>query len=310
MDSFFDRALAEARRLGASDVHLKPGLPPVLRINGELRSLRGERGEGIPVLARDFLHSLAMSLLNDRRREILERSGDVTVALPTASGARQRIHVSQQRVEIGISLRLIPPEIPALDRLGLPPETRDLLAPGSGLVLVAAGPGAGKTTTLAAMLDDIATRHPLHILTVEDPVEILLPTRRSVVVQREVGLDVPTTAAGLRAAGRQDADVLMIGELGDGESAELALAAAENGRLVLAGISAPSAEAATARLCGLWDPSSRPAARARVAATLRGVLHQRLVPSSKGKGRTAKAELLRGAEVAPGAVVEDRAPGD
>ena len=132
------------------------------------------------------------------------------------------------------------------------------------------------------------------------------------VVQREVGLDVPTTAAGLRAAARQDADVLMIGELGDGESAELALAAAETGRLVLAGISAPSAEAAIARLGGLWDADSRPAARARLAAALRGVLHQRLVPSSQGKGahRRGRAAARRPQADRPGRLLRTRAPGD
>jgi twitching motility protein PilT len=296
MESFFDRALAEARRLGASDVHLKPGLPPILRIAGELRRPTGPGGATPPPLTRDFLHSLAMSLLTDRRREILERTGDVTVALPTASGVRQRVHISQQRGGIGISLRLIPPEVPALDKLGLPPETRALLGPGAGLLLVAAAPGNGKTTTLAAMLADINRRHSLHIVTLEDPVEIVLPAGGGVVVQREVGLDLQSTAAGLRATARQDADVIMIGDLGDGESAELALEAAEAGRLVLAGITAPSAEVALARVAGLWDPGSRPALRARLGTALRAVLHQRLVPAPKGKGRTAEGHLLRGPE--------------
>jgi twitching motility protein PilT len=299
MDSFFDRALAEARRLGASDVHLKPGLPPVLRINGDLRTLSDDRGERVPVLARDFLHSLAMSLLNDRRREILERTGDVTVALPSATGIRQRVHISQQRGGLGISLRLIPPEIPLLERLGLPPETRDLLAPGPGLILVASGPGGGRTTTLAAMVDDLNRRHALHIVTIEDPVEILLGPRRSMVVQREVGLDVPTTAAGLRAASRHDADIIMVGDLGESDAAELALAAAETGRLVLAGMSAPSAASVTPRLVSLWPAEQRAAADARVGAVLRGILHQRLVQSGKGR-RTAEAELLRGVALAPG----------
>jgi twitching motility protein PilT len=289
MDSFFDRALSEARQLGASDLHLKPGLPPVLRIAGDLRTLRD-----VPPLTRDFLHSLAMSLLNDRRRELLERNGDVTVALPTSAGTRQRVHISQRHGGIGIAIRLVPPEPPLLDNLGLPSETRGLLEPGAGLILVASGPGGGKTTTLAAMLDDLGRRHPLHIVTVEDPVEIVLRDRRSVVVQREVGLHAPSNAAALRAATRQDADVLMVSELYDGESAELAIAAAETGQLVLAGLTAPSPDGAVNRLVSLWEPAARPATRVRLAAVLRGVIHQRLVKGPKGKGRTAQAELLLG----------------
>jgi twitching motility protein PilT len=288
MDSFFDRALAAARQLGASDVHLKPGLAPILRIHGELRTLRD-----VPPLARDFLHSLAMSLLNDRRREILERTGDVTVALATPSGMRMRLHVSQQRGGFGIAARLIPAEVPALDTLGLPAETRDLLVPDGGLIVVAAPPGQGRTTTLAALIDDLGTRHPCHVVTIEDPVELLAKDRRSVVVQREVGLDVATFAAGLRAAARLDADVLMLSELDDSEAAELALAAAETGRLVLAGVVAGSAAGAVDRIIALWDPAQRTQARGRLGAALRGLLVQRLVARPNGKGLTASAELFR-----------------
>jgi len=297
MDSIFDRVVAAARQLGASDIHLKPDLRPILRVDGELRTLKiPGPALDIPALARDFLHNLAMSLLNDRRRDILERVGDVTTSLATASGARQRVHISQQRGGISIAMRLIPAEVPALDSLGLPAGARDLVAPGGGLVLVAAGPGGGKTTTLAALIDHLGTSQPRHVITIEDPVELLLKNRQSVVVQREVGLDVPTAAAGLRAAARQDADVLMLSELVDAETAALALAAAETGRLVLVGVAAASGRDAVARVCELWDPHERRGVRARLGVALRGVLHQRLVAAKPGKGRTAAAELLAAAE--------------
>jgi twitching motility protein PilT len=299
MDSMFDRALATARQLGASDIHLKPGMEPVLRIDGELRTLRNP---DVPPLTRDFLHNLAMSLLNDRRRDILERVGDVTVALTTSSGTRQRVHVAQHRGGITISLHLVAPEAPALASLGLPAAARDLAAPGGGLVLIAAGPGGGKSTTLASLVDDLTTRHPLRVITIEDPVEIVLRDRRSVVLQREVGLDVPTTAAGLRAAARQDVDVLLVSELADREAGELALTAAETGRLVLAGVVATSPAAAVSRLVGLWETDGRPGVRARVAAALRGVLFQRLVPKAGGKGRTVEAEIAAGGTAAEIAV--------
>jgi twitching motility protein PilT len=295
MDSLFDRALATARQLGASDIHLKPGMEPILRINGELRTLRNA---DVPPMTRDFLHNLAMSLLNDRRRDILERHGDVTVALTTGSGLRQRVQISQHRGGLTVSLHLVAPEPPPLDSLGLPAGARDLATPGAGFVLVAAGPGGGKTTTLAALIDDLATQHPARVVAIEDPVEIVLKDRRSVVVQREVGLDVPTISAGLRAAARQDADVLLVSELVDRESGELALTAAETGRLVFAGVTAASPAAAVTRLVSLWETEGRAAVRARFAAALRGVLFQRLVLTPNGKARKAEAEIVAGGKAA------------
>ena len=286
MDSFFDRALTAARRLGASDVHLKPGQSPILRIAGELRTFTD-----VPALSRDFLQSLALSLINDRRRETLERGGEVTVVFATAAG-RQRVHIFQQRSGLGLSLRLIPAEIPTLEALGLPPEIRELTdggQPGGGLILVAAAPGNGRTTTLAALLDDLGSRRPSRVLTIEDPAEYL--HRRTSVVQREVGADVPSVAAALRAAARQDADVLAVDALADPESAELALSAAEAGQLVLTGVTAGSAAGAIARVARLWTPEGRSEARARIAAALRGVVFQRLV-ATDGKRRPA-GELVR-----------------
>ncbi|HLK91473.1 MAG TPA: ATPase, T2SS/T4P/T4SS family [Polyangia bacterium] len=287
MDSFFDRTLLLARQLRASDVHFKPGLSPVLRIAGELRTL-----SDVPPLSREFLHSLGLSLLNDRRREALERTGDVIVALATSNGGRQRAHLFHHRGGLSLALRLIPPEVPALDTLGLPAETRELTEPGAGLVVVAAGPGDGKTTTLAALVEDLTSRRPCRVLTLEEPVEHLLRDRHGVVVQREVGTDVPSAAAGLRAASRQDVDVLVVSDLGDPEVARLAVEAAESGRrLVLGGIQAASLGQAIDRLTPPAGSGEPP--RARLAAVLRGVLVQRLVPTIPGKRRGAAGVLLR-----------------
>ncbi|HEX3903170.1 MAG TPA: ATPase, T2SS/T4P/T4SS family [Polyangia bacterium] len=287
MDSFFDRALLAARRLGASDVHLKPGLAPILRIAGELRTL-----SDVPPLSREFLHSLGLSLLNDRRRETLERTGDVVVALATSNGGRQRAHLFHHRGGLSLALRLIPPEVPALDTLGLPVEVRQLTEPGAGLVIVAAGPGQGKTTTLAALIDDLTARRPCRVLTIEDPVEYLLKDRRGVVVQREVGTDVPSTAAALRAVSRQDVDLLVVGDLGDPDAGRLAIEAAENGRLVLAGMVATDVGQVVQRLTAPGEDDAS-VSRARVAAALQGVIVQRLVSAAGGKGRRPAGTLLR-----------------
>jgi twitching motility protein PilT len=256
-----------------------------LRIDGELRTLRD-----VPPLSADFLHSLALSLLNDRRRDTLERTGDVTLALGT--GLRQRIQIVQQRGGLGLSLRLIPSEVPRLQDLGLPAEARSLTERGPGLVLVAAGSGQGKSTTLAALIDDLGLARPCRVLTIEDPVELVLKDRHSVVVQREVGTDVPSVAAALRAASRQDIDLLAVGEIEDREVAELVFGAAEAGRLVLTGVAAGGPTAAIGRLTGLWPPEARPRARARLAAILRGILWQRLVPTGDGRRRAAAGALL------------------
>jgi twitching motility protein PilT len=301
MDSFFDRALAAARRLGASDVHLKPGQSPILRIAGELRTFTD-----VPALSRDFLQSLSLSLINDRRRETLERVGDVTLVFATAAG-RQRVHIFQQRSGIGLSLRLIPAEIPALDTLGLPSEIRDLTEPGAGLILIAAPPGGGKTTTLAALLDDVGARRTCRVLTVEDPAEYL--HRRTSVVQREVGTDVPSVAAALRAAARQDADLLAVDPLGDPEAAELTLTAAEAGQLVFAAMPAGSVAGAIGRLVRIWPPAAQAETRTRIAAALRGVVFQRLVPTAEGKRRAPTGELLRVLPETRAWIADPTAPG-
>jgi twitching motility protein PilT len=287
MDSFFDRALLAARRLGASDVHLKPGLAPILRIAGELRTL-----SDVPPLSREFLHSLGLSLLNDRRRETLERTGDVVVGLATSNGGRQRVHLFHHRGGLSLALRLIAPEVPTLDTLGLPAEVRELTEPGAGLVIVAGGPGQGKTTTLAALVEDLTARRPCRVMTIEEPVEYLLKDRRGVVVQREVGTDVPSTAAALRSVSRQDLDVVVVGDLGEPAAARLAVEAVEAGRLVLAGVPATDVPQVLDRLTATSEDDI-PLTRARIAAALRGIILQHLVPASGGKRRGAAGTLLR-----------------
>ena len=304
MESFFDRALVAARRLGASDVHLKPGLAPILRIAGELRTL-----SDVPPLSREFLQSLGHSLLNDRRREQLERTGEVVLATATSNGGRQRVHVFHHRAGLGLSLRLIPAEPPSLDKLGLPAEVRSLSEPGAGLVLIAGGAASGRTTTVAALLDDLVGQRPVRLLTVEDPVEYLLKDRRGVVVQREVGTDVPSAGVALRAAARQDLDVLAVSDLTDPDAAALTVDAARAGRLVIATLMATDVRDALEKLAALIGPAAGPTARARLAAVMRGVLHQRLVaggPAGEGRRRTAAGTLwrvtaeTRGWIVAPG----------
>jgi twitching motility protein PilT len=292
MHALLDQALSAARKLRASDIHLKAGLKPILRIDGELRTLTD-----VPPLSREFIQSLAYSLLNDRRREILERTGDVALSITAPDGSRQRVHIWQYRGGTAIAVRLVPAQAPSFDKLELPPGVVALGAAGPGLVLVAGGSGSGKTTAMASLVDQIGAERACHIVTIEDPVEIMLKDRRSVVVQREVGIDAPTMAAALKAALRQDADLIVLAELRDADTIELAIHAAETGRLVVAGLAARDAVSALDRVLDLGNERERPTLRARLAAVLRGVVALKLVPRADGPGRLAAAEvLLVGAE--------------
>ncbi len=288
MESVFDRTVLAARRLGASDVHLKPGLAPILRIAGELRTL-----SDVPPLSRELLQSLGHSLLNDRRRELLERTGEVVLAMAAGHGGRLRVHIFHHRAGLGMSVRLIPAEPPTLEALGLPAETRTLFEPGAGLVIVAGGAGSGRTTTVAALLDDLVGQRPVRLTTIEDPVEYLLKDRRGVVVQREVGTDVPSATAALRAAARQDLDVLAVCDLSDPDTTALTVDAARAGRLVVATLMATDVRDAVEKLVALLGPAAGAAARVRLAAVLRGIVHQRLVPAAEGRKRGSAGALWR-----------------
>jgi twitching motility protein PilT len=288
MEPIFDRTVLAGRRLGASDIHLKPGLAPILRIGGELRTL-----SDIPPLSRELLQSLGHSLLNDRRREVLERTGEVVLATATSQGGRLRVHIFHHRAGLGMSLRLVPAEPPTLEALGLPAEIRTLFEPGSGLVVIAGGAGSGRTTTVAALLDDLVGQRPVRLTTIEDPVEYLLKDRRGVVVQREVGTDVPSAAMALRAAARQDLDVLAVSDVGDPDAAALAVDAARAGRLVLVTMMATDVRDAVEKLVALLGPAAGAAARSRLAPVLRGILHQRLVPAADGRKRGAAGALWK-----------------
>src|SRR5262245_57482502 len=192
MNAILDRVLQAARQLGASDVHLKVGLPPIFRIKGELRTVRD-----VPPMSRDVVQAFALDMMSDRQRETFESVWDVDLAYATADGARYRVNAFQQRGNVGLVLRLIPPEVPPFEKLNLPPAVLSLVEASRGLVLVTGITGSGKSTTLAAMVDAINSRRACHIVTIEDPIEYAFRDRRSVVNQREVGFDTLSFAKAL-----------------------------------------------------------------------------------------------------------------
>jgi twitching motility protein PilT len=282
-----DRVLGAARQLGASDVHLKAGLPPIFRIKGELRTVRD-----VPALTREAIATFAVHMMNERQRADFEEHLDIDLAYGTPDGVRYRVNLFQQRGSIGMVLRLIPPEVPAFDRLHLPETVLSLADHARGIVLVTGVTGSGKSTTLAAMVDYINQKQACHIVTVEDPIEYTFRDKRSVINQREVGFDTMSFARALRAALRQDPDVVLVGEMRDQETASIAITAAETGHLVLSTLHTSDATETINRIISMFPTHQQEQARLSVAAVLRGVISQRLLPRADGKGMVPALEIM------------------
>jgi twitching motility protein PilT len=282
-----DRVLVAARQLGASDVHLKVGLPPILRVKGELRGVKD-----VGPLSAEAVASFAYAIMNPLQKERFEANHDTDLAYSTSDGSRYRVNVFQQRGAIGVVLRVIPSEVPEFESLNLPDVILKMCDAARGLVLVTGVTGSGKSTTLAAMVDYINRRIPGHIVTIEDPIEYVFRDRRCVVNQRELGLDTTSFAHSLRAALRQDPDVILVGEMRDLETIDTALTAAETGHLVLSTLHTVDAAETINRIVSAFSPHQQEQIRIQLASILVGVVSQRLIPRADGKGRIPGVEIL------------------
>ncbi|MCP4446367.1 MAG: type IV pilus twitching motility protein PilT [Myxococcales bacterium] len=283
----FERVLGAARQLGASDVHLKAGLPPIFRIKGELRTVRD-----VPALSKEAIASFAVAMMNERQRAEFEDNWDLDLAYGTPDGTRYRVNLFQQRGTVGMVLRLIPPEVPEFGSLGLNDGILKLAENKRGLILVTGITGSGKSTTLATMVDYINQRKACHIVTVEDPIEYAFRDKRSVINQREVGFDTRSFSRALRAALRQDPDVILVGEMRDIETCEIAMTAAETGHLVLSTLHTVDATETVNRIISMFPTHQQIQARLSLAAVLRGVVSQRLIAKTDGKGMVPAVELM------------------
>ncbi len=287
MNQILDHVLGAARQLGASDVHLKAGLPPVFRIKGDLRTLRDT-----PPLTAEVIGTFAVNLMSDRQREIFDKHHDADLSYGTPDGVRYRVNVFKQRGQTGMVLRIIPPDVPGFDKLNLPAVVETLCKEERGLILVTGITGSGKSTTLAAMIDQINRTNASHIITVEDPIEFMHKDRRSVVNQREIGFDAESFSKALRAALRQDPDVILVGEMRDEETIETALHAAETGHLVMSTLHTLDSVETVNRIIGMFPPHQQMQIRLALAAVLKGIISQRLVPRADGKGMVPAVEIL------------------
>jgi twitching motility protein PilT len=283
-----NQLLARAVELGASDIHLKLGQPPVLRRDGHLGAL-----DGAAPLAEPDLDALLAAVTADApaRLASFRETGDLDLAYAADGLPRFRVNAFRQRGAVSLALRVIPREVPTFADLQLPEGVARLAEEHRGLVLVTGATGSGKTTTLAAIIDHVNRTRRQHIVTIEDPIEILHPDRLSIVSQREVGLDTASFAEALRRALRQDPDVILIGELRDVETAQTALQAAESGHLVLSTMHTVDAAETVGRMIEFFPPGKQQQIRSVLAGVLRGVVSQRLLPRVGG-GRVAAVEVM------------------
>ena len=281
--------LAHAVELGASDIHLKAGQPPVVRRDGELGLLPDH-----PALFDSDLES-ALALVADlspAKLSVFHETGELDVAYATEGLPRFRVNGFRQRGSISFAFRVIPSKVPSFEELRLPQGVRRLAEEHRGLVLCTGATGSGKTTTLATVIDHINRTRRQHIVTIEDPIEILHSDQGCIVNQREVGLDTDSFLAAIRRVLRQDPDVILIGELRDAETAETALKAAESGHLVFSTMHTIDAGETISRMIEFFPAVKQDQIRSILAGVLRGVISQRLLPRKEGTGRVAAVEVM------------------
>jgi twitching motility protein PilT len=272
--------------LGGSDLHLSIGSPPQVRVDGHLRRLE------YPDLTPETLKSLCYSVLTDAQKKTFEETWELDLAFGLRGVGRFRCNVFNQKGAVGAVYRLIPEKIRALEELGLPPVLSELADRPRGLVLVTGPTGSGKSTTLAAMIDRINQAKPAHILTIEDPIEYLHHHKRSLINQRELHADTRSFTLALRAALREDPDVVLVGEMRDLETMEAALKLAETGHLTMATLHTNSAAQTITRIVDAFPAHQQAQIRTQLSLVLEGIVCQALVPKVSGQGRVAALEIL------------------
>jgi len=284
-----DDALFRVATGGGSDLHLKVPSRPLMRRHGSLEPLEGSE----PLEASDTEAILRTMLTDTERLDDFHKHGEVDFSYALGDTARFRVNAFRQRGSISLVCRAIPTDIKTVAELGLPPVITELAREERGIILLTGTTGSGKSTTLAAMIDQMNTSEPKHIVTIEDPIEFLHKDKRSVINQREVGADTASFKQALRRVLRQDPDVILIGEMRDEETVSTALSAAETGHLVLSTLHTADAPETVNRIVEFFPPHMHQQVRAMIAGTLKGVISQRLVKTPDGQGRVATCEVLR-----------------
>ena len=282
IDSFLKLGLAQ----GCSDVHLAVGVPPMLRLHGDL----------MPIKFRDLgdteLESYVEEILLESQRDRFSSGQDLDFSYVSEDGGRFRVNVFRKETGVGATFRHIPTEIPSMERLGLPPIVEKFCDYHQGMVLVTGSTGTGKSTTLASMIDHLNSTRSLNIISLEDPIEFVHASKRSQVIQRELGTHIPSFAEGVRAAMREDPDVILVGELRDAETITMAMTAAETGHLVLGTLHTTGAVKTVDRVIDALPAEEREQTKSFLSQSLQAVITQNLIKTPDGRGRVAILEIL------------------
>jgi twitching motility protein PilT len=282
-------ALHHLVEVGASDLHLKVPARPSMRVDGELQPIPGT----VELTQQDTEGAVRLMLRDPDQLAEFQSANELDFSYAIDGLARFRVNAFRQRGSVSVVIRAIPFRIRTLDELQLPPVMAELAAEERGIILVTGTTGSGKSTTLAAMIDHINSNRAGHIVTIEDPIEFLHADKRSIINQREVGMDTASFKQALRRVLRQDPDVILIGEMRDEETVHTALSAAETGHLVFSTVHTIDATETINRLIDFFPPHMHQQIRAMLAGTLKGAISQRLVPTADGRGRVATCEILR-----------------
>lgn len=279
--------IAMANEMKASDIFIKEGSPPSLRVHGRIQPT-----QGYPALSADDTRALAYSIMSHEQIGRFEHRHELDLAFTVEGLVRIRANVYQQRGSLGLVCRLIPLKLYTLDQLGLPPVIGEMTSNRQGLILVTGPTGSGKSTTLAAMINKINDERRANIVTVEDPIEFIHPDKQCIVSQREIGLDTDSFTDALKYVVRQNPDIILIGEMRDIETMNVALQASETGHLVFSTVHTASASETLDRIINLFPPHEKNQLCMRMSNSLRGVVSQKLLPRVDAEGRVAAVEIM------------------
>ena len=283
---FLESILKFANDMKASDVHITVGVPPKVRANGRLVAM------DFPVLTPEDTKAIAVDIMNPQQLGIFEERGEYDMSLTIPEFGRYRVNVYKQRGSVALALRLVGMRIPNPEDLGIPQSVVDLYERKRGLILVTGPTGSGKSTTLAALINKINEERDAHIITLEDPIEYMHKHKKSIVNQREIGMDSHDYANALRAALREDPDVILVGEMRDLETISIAVRAAETGHLVLSTLHTIGAASTVDRVIDVFPPHQQQQIRVQLATVLEAIISQQLIPTMDGMGRVAAFEVL------------------
>jgi len=286
----FEEIVRKSLEERASDIHICAGYPISVRVDGDCRPLF----EGEADLTPEECEAIADSIMNPRQKDTFERFGEVDFAYAIPDVSRLRMNIYSQTGTVAVCGRILNNNIPELSELGLPPVLADMCDKKRGLILVTGITGSGKSTTLASVVQEINKRHRHHILTIEEPIEYIYSKGKSIVNQREIGSDSKTFASALRAALREDPDVILLGEMRDVETMQTAISAAETGHLVLSTLHTTNAAASIDRILDTFPADQQEQIRTQLADVIQCVVSQQLIPKMEGKGRVVATEVMLG----------------